>query len=99
VNSYVIDGSAFSTLDEFAKHFSMRVLSGTYEWHGNFDVFNDILRGGFGTPEGGFRLIWSQSSVSRSKLGPTTFDMLVSIIRDHGPGGSEAEDNVVLELM
>ena len=36
---------------------------------------------------------------ARRAEGPTLFDMLVAIIRDHGPGGTEAEDNVVLELV
>ena len=27
------------------------------------------------------------------------FDWLVNIIRDHGPGGREADDNVHLELL
>jgi hypothetical protein len=30
--------------------------------------------------------------------GETLFDMIVTIIRDHGEGGSESEDGVVLEL-
>lgn len=35
----------------------------------NLDSFNDILRGGFGTPEGGFVLRWSHSNVSAERLG------------------------------
>ncbi|MEH0825904.1 hypothetical protein [Micromonospora sp. CPCC 205714] len=31
--------------------------------------------------------------------GPTLFDMIVEIIRDHGPGGEESEDDVRLELL
>jgi hypothetical protein len=31
--------------------------------------------------------------------GPTLFDGIVDIIRDHGPGGAEAEDGIVLELV
>jgi hypothetical protein len=31
--------------------------------------------------------------------GPTLFDDIVEIIRDHGPGGAESEDGVVLELL
>jgi hypothetical protein len=32
-------------------------------------------------------------------LGPTLFDEIVEIIREHGPGGRESEDGVVLELL
>ncbi len=35
---------------------------------------------------------------ARASVGPTVFDWLVEIIRDHGPGGSEATDNVRLVL-
>jgi hypothetical protein len=30
--------------------------------------------------------------------GSTVFDWLIEIIRDHGPGGSESEDGVILDL-
>ena len=40
-----------------------------YEWRGNLDAFNDILRGGFGTPEGGFVIRWENSILSRERLG------------------------------
>ena len=70
VQRFVIDGAAFSSLEGFAEHFSERVLGG-YTWRGNLDAFNDILRGGFGTPEEGFQLIWANSDLSRQKLGYT----------------------------
>src|SRR5262245_39633780 len=38
-------------------------------WGRNLDAFNDILRGGFGTPEGGFVLQWINSALSRERLG------------------------------
>jgi hypothetical protein len=37
-------------------------------------------------------------SEARAATGPTLFDMLVEIVRDHGPGGRQAEDGVLLEL-
>jgi len=94
---YTIDGVEFSTLDEFAKLFSSRVLQ-THIWHGNLDAFNDILRGGFGTPEQGFILIWKNHKASRRRLGDNLFDTLVEIIRTHGSGGEEEEDGVELIL-
>ena len=132
MHRYVIDGSQFSTLEEFARHFSARVLK-DHHWNGNLDAFNDILRGGFGTPEEGFSIVWYNSRMSRAALGygetvtqlerrlstchpanrervageldtakrgegPTVFDWLVEIIRDHGPGGEQSDDRVTLEL-
>lgn len=130
---YEIDGRDFSTLEEFAEVVS-RVLIPHAEWGGNLDAFNDILRGGLGTPDGGFVLRWKNSAISRERLGypetarqleirlsrchpanrdsvsrelaaarmgvgPTVFHWLIEIIRDHGPGGDQSEDNVSLELV
>ena len=69
MQSYMVDGNEFSTLEEFSEHFSQRVLDGSYRWRGSLDAFNDILRGGFGTPEEGFRLVWEHSELSRNRLG------------------------------
>jgi RNAse (barnase) inhibitor barstar len=126
-----IDGNRFDDFEGFAREFSH--LLHDYEWHGNLDAFNDILRGGFGTPEGGWTLRWVNSERSRSAVsygatvrrpqallltchpanrsaiqqgleqasrqaGPTLFDEIVEIIRAHGPGGDEAEDEVALDL-
>ena len=66
--TFVIDGTQFSSLLEFAQYFSNLVLK-DYDWRGNLDAFNDILRGGFGTPEGGFILRWENSALSRQRLG------------------------------
>ncbi len=128
----VIDGADFSDFDGFAREFS-RLLT-NYTWRGNLDAFNDLLRGGFGTPENGWVLKWLNSEWSRAALGyeettrrlqrlllnchpsnrpdiearisstrrregPTLFDEIVEIIRDHGPGGNESEDGVLLELL
>jgi hypothetical protein len=127
----VIDGARFCDLDGFAREFS-RLLS-NYTWRGNLDAFNDLLRGGFGTPETGWVFRWLNSESSRVALGyeetvrrleqllltchpsdrsiiaarmrdarggegPALFDEIVGIIRDHGPGGHQSEDGVVLEL-
>jgi RNAse (barnase) inhibitor barstar len=125
-----IDGLEFATLEEFFSHFGERAL--TAPWGTNLDAFNDVLRGGFGTPDG-FVLRWKNHAASRQRLGyaetarqlehrllrchqahraevaqeleaarqhqgPTVFDWLVEIIQVHGPGGSEAEDQVHLEF-
>src|SRR5690242_7441689 len=62
-----IDGANFSDFDGFAREFSTLLCHHT--WHGNLDAFNDILRGGFGTPEGGWVLRWRNSELSRVALG------------------------------
>jgi len=49
---YSIDGRTFSTLEEFYGEVS-RVLIPGESWGRNLDAFNDILRGGFGTPDEG----------------------------------------------
>lgn len=60
----VIDGANISDLDGFAREFS-RLLCG-HTWRGNLDAFNDLLRGGFGTPENGWVLKW----LNLSRPGP-----------------------------
>ncbi|MET7420249.1 barnase inhibitor [Dactylosporangium sp. NPDC005555] len=63
----VVDGAEFSDLDGFARAFS--ALLGGVAWDGNLDAFNDLLRGGFGTPEGGWVLRWVNADLSRAALG------------------------------
>lgn len=127
----VVDGSTFDDFDGFVRQFSC--LLDDYTWRGGLDAFNDILRGGFGTPEPGWVLRWLNSARSCRALGhraaakrlesllpqvhptnrasfeqrlaaaqrgagPTLFDKIVNIIREHGPGGREEEDGVLLEL-
>lgn len=66
---YVIDGASFSTLEEFYVVFEREVLDEGSEWGRNLDALNDVLRGGFGTPEEGFILIWHNAAASRERLG------------------------------
>ena len=66
--TYELDGTAFSSLEEFATHFSSVVLH-DYEWNGNLDALSDILRGGYGTPDSGFTIVWKHSAISRDRLG------------------------------
>ena len=105
---YEIDGDDFSTLEEFYDEISRVLIPGVY-WGRNLDAFNDILRGGFGTPDDGFTLRWKRHEVSRqrlgyartraqAKMGETVFEELLEIIRIHGPGGRESEDKVELVL-
>lgn len=127
-----LDGTRIESLEEFYDEVT-RVLVPRVVWGRNLNAFNDILRGGFGTPDAGFRLVWRAHSHSREKLGyaqtirqleqhlarchptnrpsveaelararagtgPTVFDWLLDIIREHGEGGQESSDRVELVL-
>jgi RNAse (barnase) inhibitor barstar len=67
MKTYEIDGENFSTLEEFYDEISRVVIPGA-AWGRNLDAFNDILRGGFGTPDEGFVLRWKNHDVSRQRL-------------------------------
>jgi hypothetical protein len=62
-----IDGRTFSDFDGFAREFTG--LLRNYTWRGNLDAFNDLLRGGFGTPDNGWVLKWVNAELSWSALG------------------------------
>lgn len=64
-----IDGSKFDDFDGFVGHFSESVLQGAWAWNGSLDAFNDILRGGFGTPDPPWTLRWLHAARSREALG------------------------------
>ncbi len=66
--AYVVDGHDFATLEGFYELID-RVLIPGAEWGHNLDAFNDILRGGFGTPDSGFVIRWVNSASSRERLG------------------------------
>ena len=128
----VLDGTRISSLESFWDEVSRSLIPGAW-WGRNLDAFNDILRGGFGTPPDGVFLRWKESEPARAFLGypepiqqlkkrlaechpdnvfhvavelekakqgrgPTVFDWLEEIIREHGEGGAEAESNVHLVL-
>jgi gamma-glutamylcyclotransferase (GGCT)/AIG2-like uncharacterized protein YtfP len=94
---YEIDGAGFGTLDELFDHFGARVIPGA-AWGRNMNALNDVLRGGFGTPDEGFSLRWIRHEQSRQRLGDALFEDIVRIVRKHGPGGEEADDRVMLIL-
>jgi RNAse (barnase) inhibitor barstar len=64
---YEIDGSRFASLEEFFEEVSRVLVPGQW-WGRNFDAFNDILRGGFGTPSGGFTIDWKNHVLSEQRL-------------------------------
>jgi RNAse (barnase) inhibitor barstar len=63
-----IDGQNIHTLEEFYEEVGNKIVPGA-TWGHNLDAFNDILCGGFGTPEEGFVLLWQNSQLSRKRLG------------------------------
>ncbi len=127
-----LEGRRIRDLEAFWEEVSRSLIPGARRV-GNLDAFNDILRGGFGTPDGGFVLRWLNAGLSREALGyaetirylehrvtrchpsnvsrvkteiaaarrgegPTLFDIVLEIVKTHGPGGAESEDGVELEL-
>ncbi len=96
VKEYLLNGLQIVSLETFFDEVG-RVLIPGATWGRNLDAFNDILRGGFGTPRDGFTLRWSGAAKSKEHLG-SAFDTLVEIIRRHGPRGDEAQDNVLFVL-
>jgi RNAse (barnase) inhibitor barstar len=63
-----IDGAGFTDLSGFFDQFQQRAQLGAASAH-NLDAFNDVLRGGYGTPQGGFVLCWQHHALSRQRLG------------------------------
>jgi hypothetical protein len=55
-------------LEEFFDEVS-RVLVPGRQWGHNLNAFNDILRGGFGTPPGSFTINWKKHALSQERLG------------------------------
>jgi RNAse (barnase) inhibitor barstar len=86
---FVIDGSQISTLDGFYDEISRKLIPGA-RWGRSLDAFNDILRGGFGTPQEGFVLRWTHSTRSRETLGyPETVRCLELRLHECHPANRE----------
>jgi RNAse (barnase) inhibitor barstar len=66
-HTYVIDGEDFTTLEGFYDEVS-RVMVPDLRWGKNLDAFIDVV-GGYGTPAGGFALVWKNSELSKARLG------------------------------
>lgn len=52
---YILDGTRITSLETFYDEISRVVIPG-HQWGRNLDALNDILRGGFGTPDEGFTI-------------------------------------------
>ncbi len=64
-----IDGRTFDDLLGFYDEVSRKLVASDQVWGRNLDALNDVLRGGFGTPQGGFVIRWCHSERSRECLG------------------------------
>jgi RNAse (barnase) inhibitor barstar len=88
-----IDGSRLDSLRGFWDEVETKLIAGR-EWGRNLDAFNDILRGGFGTPEDGFVLRWRHSERSRRVLGyAETLRWLEAKARGCHPDNVKAVEN------
>lgn len=65
--TFEIDGARCTSLEAFYAELDRSL--GLADWGHNLDAFNDILRGGFGTPGGGFVLLWTNAREARTNLG------------------------------
>lgn len=82
---YEIDGRRFSTLEGFFTEVSLYIIPG-FSWGHNLNAFNDILRGGFGTPAGGFTIRWLHHRRSMECLGYSgTIRYVESALEDCDP--------------
>ena len=97
MQSCLIDGEDFSTLDEFFDVIGKVLIPGV-SWGRNLDAFDDILRGGFGTPVGGFELVWRNSAVSRARLGyAETQTYLLNLLPSCHPANIEHVRNQIAD--
>lgn len=81
---YILEGEKITSLEAFYAHISDVLIPGA-SWGRNLDAFDDILRGGFGTPGEGFAIRWVNADASRHHLGhaETTRQLEVRLERCH----------------
>lgn len=92
-----IDGSRILTLESFYEEVTRVLVPRTY-WGHNLDAFNDILRGGFGTPDDGFHLVWRNHAQSRLELGyPETARQLEQRLANCHPANRERVSHELAE--
>lgn len=70
MQTFVLDGTRIRSLASFYDEIERVLIPGQF-WGRNLSAFNDILRGGFGTPDEGFILMWAASEKSKMRLGYT----------------------------
>jgi hypothetical protein len=92
----VLDGSLVTDFASFVDEANRSIFPGYVEsvgrpWSGSLDAFNDILRGGMGTPDGGFVFHIRHPSKVREALGyPATIEWLEEMLRRCDPTNRES---------
>lgn len=88
--SFEIDGTTFRDVDGFYRAFA-QATEITGFTIANLDAFDDVLRGGYGKiTEQGFTLWWTNSEVSKKRLGQDAYWQLVNILQSHDRNGKRA---------
>jgi len=64
-----IDGTKINSLDDFFREISRHLFPDVPKWKYNFDGLDDMLGGGFGSPENGCVIVWDNHKLSRASLG------------------------------
>jgi hypothetical protein len=77
MKTYEIDGSNFSDYSGFVSEVNNKIF-GDQTWGGLFEQLDDILRGGFGTPDN-FAIRWRRADKSRKDLG---YDAMYKFLQD-----------------
>jgi hypothetical protein len=82
----VLDGSRVTDFTSFVEEANRSIFPGYVDsvgrpWSGDLDAFNDILRGGMGTPDGGFVFRFHHAAEIREALGyPATIARLEEVL-------------------
>ena len=82
---HTLDGNKFSDYGGFTVEFSANVFDNAQAWKGNLDQLNDMLRGGFGTPDSNesFTIKWIHSEKSKEDLGYKTMSNFLQDQKKH----------------
>jgi hypothetical protein len=64
-----IDGNKFSDFAGLVREFNPAVFGDDRTWYGSLDQLDDLLVGGFGSPDGEFTIEWINSHKSQKDLG------------------------------
>lgn len=86
---YSIDGDKINSLEEFYEAVGEHIIPSA-DWGHNLDALNDVLRGGYGTPDDGFILEWKNFQKSKVSLGyPETLRWLEETFKHIHPDNVE----------
>jgi RNAse (barnase) inhibitor barstar len=96
--TFVINGSRFSTLEGFYDEVSSVLVPGQ-PWGRNLDAFNDVLSWPCGQEwEAPYLLVWQNSELSRERLGYAETERVLETRLHHGHPSNLAKTLKDLEL-